>query len=51
MFDTLCVALALAALAALDGIFSAGGGVYAFFLFAAFTALSGAVAHTGGKRT
>ena len=49
--DTLCVALALAALAALDGVFSAGGGVYAFFLFAAFTALSGAVAHTGGKRT
>lgn len=39
--DTLCVALALAALAALDGIFS----------FAAFTALSGAVAHIGGKRT
>lgn len=27
LFDTLCVALALAALAALDGIFSAGGGV------------------------
>lgn len=50
LFDTLCVALALAALAALDGIFSAGG-VYAFSLFAAFTALSGAVAHIGGKRT
>lgn len=50
LFDTLCVALALAALAALDGIFSAGGGV-AFSLFAAFTALSGAVAHIGVKRT
>lgn len=50
LFDTLCVALALAALAALDGIFSAGGGV-SFSLFAAFTALSGAVAHIGGKRT
>lgn len=37
LFDTLCVALALA--------------VYAFSLFAAFTALSGAVAHIGGKRT
>ena len=50
LFDTLCVALALAALAALDGIFSAGGGV-CVCLFAAFTALSGAVAHIGGKRT
>lgn len=49
--DTLCAAFALAALAALDGVFSAGGGVYAFSLFAAFTALSGAVACTGGKRT
>lgn len=49
--DTLCAAFALAALAALDGVFSAGGGgVYAFSLFAAFTALSVAVAHTGGKR-
>lgn len=48
--DTLCTAFVLSAFAALDGVFSTGGGVYAFFLFMAFATLSGAVACMGGRQ-